>query len=123
MRRLVGATALAVLIMGCRDALVESRRAEVEALCAEFCPRRVACVQDGYAEGDPAECERKCREDQRPLEDGECGEASLSALACLEGVACEDLPAAIAGVVGAGDAPCYAELREQQDRCDFTPQY
>lgn len=112
-----------LLLASCRDGLVEDQRAHVEELCADFCPRRVTCVADGYAEGDAAECERKCRQDERALEEGACGEASLAALECLSEVACEELPAAISGVAGAGDAPCYAELREQQDRCDFTPLY
>ena len=120
MRRIV---LICLVLSGCRDGLVEERRADVEVLCADFCPRRVSCVPDGYAEGDPAECERKCRQDQRPLEEGACGDASLMALECLNAVACADLPAAIAGVAGAGDAPCYAALRGQQDRCDFTPLY
>lgn len=112
-----------LLLAGCRDGLVEGRRAHVEVLCAEFCPRRVICVTDGYAQGDAAECERKCREDERPLEEGACGEASLAALECLSEVSCEELPVAISAIASEGEAPCYAELREQQDACDFTPLY
>lgn len=113
----------AALLLACRDQPLESRRADVEELCADYCPRRVTCVADGYAEGDPAECERKCRADERPLEDSACGEASLAALECLSAVACDELAAAIAGIAGPGDTACFAELREQQDRCDLTPQY
>lgn len=120
MRRLLVAL---LALAGCRDGLVESRRADVEVLCAEFCPRRVACVPDGYAEGNPAECERKCREDERPLEDSACGEASYAALECLASVECENLAEAVHGVAGAGDSACFADLREQQDACDFTPLY
>ena len=113
----------ALVLAGCRDGLVDSRRADVELLCAEFCPRRVTCVPDGYAEGTPAECERKCREDERPLEDSACGEASYAALECLVKVDCAELAAAVSGVAGGGDAPCFADLREQQDACDLTPLY
>ncbi len=109
------------LLLACRPRPVEERRAEVEDLCAEFCPQRVECVPDGYAQGDVEECERKCLGDERPLEDSACGEASLAALECLAATSCEALPAAIAGA--AADAECHAELREQQDRCDFTPLY
>lgn len=114
---------MVLIFVGCRDGLVESRRADVEHLCAEFCPRRVECVADGYAEGDPAECERKCRQDERPLEDSACGEASLAALECLTSQSCEDLPAAISAIASDGDAPCFDQLRDQQDACDLTPLY
>jgi len=113
----------ALLLAACRDQPLESRRATVEEICADYCPRRVTCVPDGYAEGDAAECERKCRADERPLEDSACGEASLAALECLNAVACDDLAAAVAGIAGPGDTACFTELREQQDRCDLTPQY
>jgi hypothetical protein len=112
-----------LLLVACRDRPVEERRAEVEELCATYCPTRVECVADGFAGGSVRECERKCVADERPLEDSGCGEASLAALQCLAEVACEDLEAAVAGVAGAGETACYAELREQQDRCDSTPIY
>ena len=112
-----------VLLAGCRDAPVEERRAEVESLCATFCKSRVACVDDGYAGDDVKECERKCIGDARPLEDSACGEASLTALQCLAEVACEDLAAAVSATAGHPEAACYAELRAQQDDCDFTPLY
>lgn len=111
---------LLLVLAACRDQPLAERRAEVEELCATYCPLRIECVADGYAGGSVDECERKCVADDRPLEDSSCGEASLAALQCLAAVACDDLPAAVAG---AGSAACYAELREQQDRCDLTPIY
>jgi hypothetical protein len=115
------AALLLVVAAGCRDQPVEARRAEVTTMCAQFCENRVACVADGYAIGSAKECERKCLGDDRPLEDNACGEASFTALECLTAVACEDLAMAVAAVDP--DAACYAELREQQDVCDFTPLY
>ena len=76
---------------------------------------------DGYAGDAVRECERKCVGDQRPLEDSACGESSFAALECLAAVACEDLAAAVSAVDP--DAACYAEVRAQQDACDFTPLY
>ncbi|HEY0138702.1 MAG TPA: hypothetical protein VGB85_31675 [Nannocystis sp.] len=113
--------AVLVLLAGCRDQPVEARRAEVETMCAQFCEDRIACVADGYATGSVQECERKCLGDERPLEDNACGEASFAALECLTAVACEDLAMAVAAVDP--DAACFAELRAQQDECDFTPLY
>ncbi len=112
-----------LLLLACRDRPVEERRAEVEQLCSELCPRRIACVNDGYAGDDTKECQRKCVGDQRPLEDSACGESSLAALECLASVACEDLADAVAANAGHADAACFAELRAQQDDCDFTPLY
>ncbi len=117
MRRLA---LLALLLAACRDRPVEARRAEVQELCASFCEQRSSCVMDNFAGGSASECERKCLADDRPLEDSSCGEAALIALECLASVACEDLAAAVAGE---RDAACYAEQREQQDRCDLSPQY
>ena len=110
-----------LLVAACRDQPVEARRAGVETMCAQFCETRIACVGDGYANGNVRECERKCIGDERPLEDNACGEASFAALECLTAVACEDLATAIAAVDP--DAACYAELRAQQDDCDLTPLY
>jgi len=110
-----------LLVTACRDQSVEARRADVEALCAEFCDQRIMCVPDGYAGGAVRECERKCVGDERPLEDSSCGEASFAALECLAVVACEDLTSAVSVVDP--DAACYAEVREQQDACDLTPLY
>lgn len=123
MRARVGCGALALLLVACRERPVEERRAEVVALCADFCQRRIACVNDGFAGDDIKECQRKCVGDTRPLEDNACGEASLVALECLTAVACEDLSAAVSATAGRRDAACYAELRAQQDDCDLTPLY
>jgi hypothetical protein len=113
--------ALALLAGACRDQPVAERRAEVAELCATYCPQRIDCVADGFAGGSVRECERKCIADERPLEDSACGEASLTALQCLTEVACEDLAAAVAGTTS--ESACYAEVREQHDRCDLTPLY
>ena len=109
-----------ILLAGCRDRPVEARRADVEALCADFCAQRVDCVPDQFAGGSADECERKCLADDRPLEDSSCGEAAMVALECLAGLTCEELGPAVAGQ---RDAACEAEQREQQDRCDLTPQW
>lgn len=111
--------ALLLALAACRDRPVESRRDEVEALCDEFCPQRVDCVRDGWADNDVDDCVALCAADERLLEDNACGEASLAALECLAATACADLPAAVRASAGDGSAPCYAELRAQRDRCDL----
>ncbi len=110
-------------LAACRPQPVEDRREAVEAMCADYCPRRVDCVADGFANGDQEFCEFKCLRDARVLEASPCGEAQFALLSCLVEVACEDLPATVAGAVGAVDSPCQEELLLQQEECDFTPRF
>lgn len=113
-----------IFIAACRPGVAEERAPQLRELCEAYCPQRIACVEDGFRGGDVDECVQLCVDDERFLEDGECGEAAFALLECLAATACADLPAAVRGVVGAGDsAPCYAENREQQDVCDFEPRY
>lgn len=114
---------LLLALAACRDKPLEDRRAEVEALCDDYCPRRVACVADNWADGDEDTCLRLCKGDDRLLEDNVCGEAAFASLECLAAATCEDLPAAVRAAVGDGDAPCSDEQQALRDDCSFTFYY
>jgi len=126
MSRLLVFTVLTVpLLLGaCREGLDTGRVAELRELCATYCPERVACVDDNFFAGDVDKCVERCEDEERFLEDNACGEASFAALACLAGLACAELPAAVDAVARADEgAGCRAELLAQQERCDFRPRY
>lgn len=113
-----------LILAACRPGVAEERAPRLRELCEAYCPQRIACVEDGFRGNDVDECVQLCVDDERLLEDGDCGEAAFALLECLAVTECADLPAAVHGVVSDGDgAPCYAENLEQQDVCDFKPYY
>jgi hypothetical protein len=79
----IAALALALAWLACRPAPVEERREQLAQLCAEYCPLRVECVDDGWAKGEVSICTRMCVDEERYLFAGACGEASFALLECM----------------------------------------
>lgn len=64
-------------------------------LCVEYCPRRIACVRDGWAGGSVEECVRQCGEPRLYERGGEPSDVLIGQLECLAGLSCEELPAEV----------------------------
>jgi hypothetical protein len=116
MRRLA---AILLACAACRPGTDAERAAELRGLCEDYCPRRIECVADGWAKGDVEVCTRMCVNEERYALATACGEASFALLECMAAVACEDLPAAVAGLVSDGTADCFEEQEAQREACSF----
>ena len=124
MTRLLLLTVASLMFGACRQGLDSERAPMLRDLCETYCPDRIACVDDGFLEGDVDTCVERCAGEERFLEPNACGEASFAALECLAGLACSELPAAVRTVASNDESVgCHAELLAEQDRCDFTPRY
>jgi hypothetical protein len=116
----IAGLALALAWLACRPAPVEERREQLAQLCAEYCPLRVECVDDGWAKGEVSICTRMCVDEERYLFAGACGEASFALLECMATLTCAELPAAVAGLASSDeDSGCRAEQVAQRDECSF----
>jgi len=111
---------IVMLCAACRPGLVEERRADLQMLCEDYCPRRVDCVDDGWAKHDVEACTRMCEDEERYLLDNACGTAAYALLECMAALTCEELPLAVDGLASNGrTAGCYDEQVEQRERCTF----
>lgn len=95
-RRLL--VALACAGPGCDEPVVEpDLRGHIEALCDEYCPLRIVCVKDGWADGSVKECIRKCTDERLYERGGEPSAVLIGQLECLASLSCEELPSAVEG--------------------------
>lgn len=90
---------LSVLLMStapaCTDrALPEDWRSYLKELCVDYCPRRIECVEDEWADKDVAECVEVCSAGSLHERGRECRELLIAGLECLAELPCEELPAA-----------------------------
>lgn len=115
---------VSLLLAACRHELDAERARMLPELCADYCPRRIDCVDDGFLEGDVDVCVERCSDEERYLEDNACGEAAFAALECLAGISCAELPIAVRSVASNTESiACRAELLKEQEICDFKPRY
>lgn len=115
---------VSLLLVACRHDLDEGRAPMLRELCAAYCPDRVACVDDGFDQGDVDTCIERCVGEERYLEDNACGEAAFATLECLAGLSCGELPTAVrAAASNTESIPCRAEQLKEHDICDFMPLY
>lgn len=83
---------------GCEEPVAAADlRDHIEGLCLEVCPLRIACVKDGWADGDVKACVRECADLRLYERGGEPSEALIEQLECLALLTCEELPAAVQG--------------------------
>lgn len=87
----VGAGCDAPLAAGGEEAEADVEQ-HIEALCVDYCPRRIACVRDGWAGGSVQECVRQCGEPRLYERGGEPSEELIAQLECLAELSCEELP-------------------------------
>jgi hypothetical protein len=105
----------------CRHRHGRGAQRDAAGLCEDYCPRRVTCVGDGFANERRRWCARAMCVRRGALRAGNaCGEASFALLECMAALTCEELPLAVDALAQGDEAAgCYAEQVEQRELCTF----
>lgn len=104
---------------GCTDRVsLEDARMRIKELCVEYCPRRLECVDDDWADGDVDECVRRCTDWKSDDHDRECTDFLVARMECIAALKCEDLPeAALVSERDSDDYPCSEYSDPEQEFC------
>jgi hypothetical protein len=117
------ASGLILAIFGlsaCADRPIDDLASYIKELCTEYCPDRVACVEDDV---ELEECIDRCSSDVQGYRAGKCGAAMLANLECLVTVPCDQLTPIVLGALEGNKEGtiCHEEYFEVDERCYKGP--